>query len=202
MEKEGAQWKGKWENANRALLEMAEEKTKYDKERSLLMTKINKLESLCRAMQAERQARKLLESEKLAVSSELEKLGLHPDRISVLPDNSEPACSEDRTGSSPVPDTSQQVADSTTSADEPESKDPNTGTGGEGDSGTGGEGDSDNSCASEQTGVTVIQQEPPDAEPSLDAEEADNQSESLIQEVTSSDQSGTSTLQEADQSES
>ena len=25
MEKDGAQWKGKWENANRALLEMAEE---------------------------------------------------------------------------------------------------------------------------------------------------------------------------------
>lgn len=41
------------------------QKTKYDKERPLLMTKINKLESLCRAMQAERQARKLLENEKI-----------------------------------------------------------------------------------------------------------------------------------------
>lgn len=41
------------------------QKTKNDKEKSLLMTKIGKLESLCRAMQAERQARKVLEGEKI-----------------------------------------------------------------------------------------------------------------------------------------
>ena len=41
------------------------QKTKDDKEKSLLMSKINKLESLCRAMQAERQARKVLENENI-----------------------------------------------------------------------------------------------------------------------------------------
>lgn len=39
------------------------QKQKYDKERGLLMSKVSKLESLCRAMQAERTARKMLETE-------------------------------------------------------------------------------------------------------------------------------------------
>ncbi|KAL3881569.1 hypothetical protein ACJMK2_027992 [Sinanodonta woodiana] len=74
LEKESIQWKNKWENANRALLEMAEEKTKYDKERPLFLVKISKLESLCRAMQAERQARKALEG-----------AGLDPSALDMTP---------------------------------------------------------------------------------------------------------------------
>jgi hypothetical protein len=46
------------------------------------------------------------------------------------------------------------------------------------------------SGASEKTGVTVIQQTP--ADQSEDSSGANTQSESQIQEVTSSDQSGTS----------
>ncbi|VDI37667.1 Hypothetical predicted protein [Mytilus galloprovincialis] len=62
LEKDGAAWKNKWENANKALLDMVEEKQAYDKEKPMLMAKINKLESLCRAMQAERLGRKVLEA--------------------------------------------------------------------------------------------------------------------------------------------
>ncbi|XP_033740019.1 alpha-taxilin-like isoform X2 [Pecten maximus] len=65
LEKDGAQWKQKWENSNKALIEMAEEKTLYDREKPLLMGKIKKLESLCRAMQAERLGRKVLEASSL-----------------------------------------------------------------------------------------------------------------------------------------
>ncbi|XP_060575992.1 alpha-taxilin-like isoform X8 [Ruditapes philippinarum] len=186
MEKDGAQWKGKWENANRALLEMAEEKTKYDKERGLLMTKIGKLESLCRAMQAERQARKMLETEKIAVTSDMEKLGLDsPDddlESSLPPLPSDPfpfRTSPVNTGSSSGPASEERVADSTTGENEAGD-----------DAGESCEGDSDNSCASEKTGVTVIQQTP--ADQSEDSSGANTQSESQIQEVTSSDQSGTS----------
>ncbi|KAL8577325.1 hypothetical protein ACOMHN_048379 [Nucella lapillus] len=53
LEKEGAQWRAKWEASNKALLDMAEEKTRSDKEKQLLQTKIIKLESLCRALQGE-----------------------------------------------------------------------------------------------------------------------------------------------------
>lgn len=62
LEKDGASWKNKWENANKALIDMVEEKQAYDKEKPMLLAKINKLESLCRAMQAERLGRKVLEA--------------------------------------------------------------------------------------------------------------------------------------------
>ncbi|KAK3098845.1 hypothetical protein FSP39_023637 [Pinctada imbricata] len=67
LERDGAAWKNKWENANKALLEMAEEKTLYDKEKPVLMNKIQKLESLCRAMQAERLGRKAMEASNIEV---------------------------------------------------------------------------------------------------------------------------------------
>ncbi|KAL8577313.1 hypothetical protein ACOMHN_048367 [Nucella lapillus] len=53
LEKEGAQWRAKWEASNKALLNMAVEKTRSDKEKQLLQTKIIKLESLCRDLQGE-----------------------------------------------------------------------------------------------------------------------------------------------------
>ncbi|XP_046580097.1 alpha-taxilin-like isoform X4 [Haliotis rubra] len=58
LEKEGAQWKAKWESSNRALIGMAEEKTKYDKEKGVLLTKVSKLESLCRELQSELHGKK------------------------------------------------------------------------------------------------------------------------------------------------
>ncbi|XP_061176596.1 alpha-taxilin-like isoform X1 [Saccostrea echinata] len=69
LEKDGAAWKNKWENANKALLEMAEEKQLYDKEKPLLLNKIQKLESLCRAMQAERLGRKAAEAHNIDISN-------------------------------------------------------------------------------------------------------------------------------------
>ncbi|XP_064602144.1 alpha-taxilin-like isoform X2 [Liolophura sinensis] len=57
LEKETAMWRGKWEASNKALLEMAEEKQKHDKEKTVFRAKIDKLESLCRALQDERRGK-------------------------------------------------------------------------------------------------------------------------------------------------
>ncbi|CAD5125033.1 DgyrCDS13273 [Dimorphilus gyrociliatus] len=54
MEKDAVSWKTRWENSNKTLIQMAEEKTRQDKEALLSQSRINKLESLCRALQAER----------------------------------------------------------------------------------------------------------------------------------------------------
>ncbi|XP_070567513.1 alpha-taxilin-like isoform X2 [Ptychodera flava] len=56
LEKETCTWKSRWETCNRSLLEMAEEKTIRDKEMLAQSNKIQKLEKLCRALQAERNA--------------------------------------------------------------------------------------------------------------------------------------------------
>ncbi|XP_070189864.1 alpha-taxilin-like isoform X2 [Littorina saxatilis] len=53
LEKEGAQWRAKWEASSKALLEMAEEKNQVDKQKVVLEKKIGKLESLCRALQGQ-----------------------------------------------------------------------------------------------------------------------------------------------------
>ncbi|XP_013414749.1 alpha-taxilin [Lingula anatina] len=54
LEKETTMWKTRSENSNKALLDMAEEKTRSDKELAMLQQKIGRLEKLCRALQAER----------------------------------------------------------------------------------------------------------------------------------------------------
>ncbi|KAJ8314882.1 hypothetical protein KUTeg_007032 [Tegillarca granosa] len=79
LEKEGAAWKSKWEKSNKALIEMAEDKTKSDQERQILMNKIQKLESLCRAMQAERLGRKVIEAQ-----------GLDPSKLEGIAPSSTP----------------------------------------------------------------------------------------------------------------
>ncbi|GAB1597583.1 girdin-like [Argonauta hians] len=58
LEKDSASWKNKWENCNKALIGMIDQKTSSDKERILLLTKIQKLESLCRAQQERLRAQK------------------------------------------------------------------------------------------------------------------------------------------------
>ncbi|KAL4233589.1 hypothetical protein ACF0H5_008270 [Mactra antiquata] len=152
LEKDGAQWRGKWENANRALLEMAEEKTKYDKERPLLMTKISKLESLCRAMQAERQARKLIDSEKIGVIPELDKM---TERLDDLEDTK--TSTSDQTTESPPNNPGNNIPDNP-GDNVPDSTDDNTSDNVDTNK-TEEKDDSDNSCASEQTGITVIEQD-------------------------------------------
>ncbi|XP_008850437.1 gamma-taxilin [Nannospalax galili] len=54
LEKETIIWRTKWENNNKALLQMAEEKTVRDKEYKAFQIKLERLEKLCRALQMER----------------------------------------------------------------------------------------------------------------------------------------------------
>uniref|UniRef100_A0A8C6Y5M7 Taxilin gamma n=1 Tax=Naja naja TaxID=35670 RepID=A0A8C6Y5M7_NAJNA len=54
LEKEIVVWRTKWENNNKALLQMAEEKTIKDKEYKGFQIKLERLEKLCRALQTER----------------------------------------------------------------------------------------------------------------------------------------------------
>jgi DNA repair exonuclease SbcCD ATPase subunit len=54
LEKETLMWRQKWEASQKSQLEMAEQKTRSDKDMSLLQNKLSKLEGLCRALQEER----------------------------------------------------------------------------------------------------------------------------------------------------
>lgn len=54
LEKEVTVWRTKWENNNKILLQMAEEKTICDKEYKAFQIKLERLEKLCRALQVER----------------------------------------------------------------------------------------------------------------------------------------------------
>jgi len=54
LEKESNMWKSRWENTNRSLLQMVEERTQNQTTISNQKGKIEKLEKLCRALQAER----------------------------------------------------------------------------------------------------------------------------------------------------
>ncbi|KAM9339483.1 beta-taxilin-like isoform 2-T2 [Symphorus nematophorus] len=54
MEKESNLWKTRFENCNKALTDMIEERTEKSKEYELFVLKIQKLEKLCRALQDER----------------------------------------------------------------------------------------------------------------------------------------------------
>ncbi|XP_039178684.1 beta-taxilin isoform X2 [Crotalus tigris] len=54
LEKDTATWKARFENCNRALLDMIEEKSMRAKEYECFVVKIQRLENLCRALQEER----------------------------------------------------------------------------------------------------------------------------------------------------
>ncbi|KAK6474295.1 alpha-taxilin-like isoform X1 [Huso huso] len=54
LEKETTMYRSRWESSNKALLDMAEEKTLCDREFEGLQVKILRLEKLCRALQIER----------------------------------------------------------------------------------------------------------------------------------------------------
>ncbi|XP_016415157.1 alpha-taxilin-like [Sinocyclocheilus rhinocerous] len=53
-EEETTMYRSRWESSNKALLEMAEEKTLRDKDSESLQVKVQRLEKLCRALQIER----------------------------------------------------------------------------------------------------------------------------------------------------
>lgn len=54
LEKETSMYRSRWESSNKALLDMAEEKTLRDREFDGLQGKVQRLEKLCRALQLER----------------------------------------------------------------------------------------------------------------------------------------------------
>ncbi|XP_063810010.1 gamma-taxilin isoform X2 [Pseudophryne corroboree] len=81
LEKETVVWRTKWENNNKALLQMAEEKTIRDKEHKGMQVKLERLEKLCRALQSER--------------NELnKKVEVLQDQVSVLDDEDVDAANE------------------------------------------------------------------------------------------------------------
>lgn len=83
LEKEGAQWRAKFEASNKALLDMATEKKSADKEKEVLQVKVQKLESLCRALQAELHGKKTNKS--LPLPAEAETSALSPvEDVSLL----------------------------------------------------------------------------------------------------------------------
>ncbi|BFZ25049.1 hypothetical protein BsWGS_28088 [Bradybaena similaris] len=59
LEKDGLQWKSKWESTSKTLVEMYEAKNKADQEAAVSAQKVKKLESLCRALQAELHKKKV-----------------------------------------------------------------------------------------------------------------------------------------------
>ena len=54
LEKETNMWKCKFDGANQSLVKIMEESIAKEKERAVLLTKNQKLEKLCRALQEER----------------------------------------------------------------------------------------------------------------------------------------------------
>ncbi|KAH9519459.1 hypothetical protein Btru_002720 [Bulinus truncatus] len=61
LEKDGLQWKTKWESSNKALIEQIEARSKSEKESLIHIQKTKKLESLCRALQAELHGKKVVD---------------------------------------------------------------------------------------------------------------------------------------------
>ncbi|XP_059171447.1 alpha-taxilin-like [Physella acuta] len=59
LEKDGVQWKTKWEGSNKALIEQIEARSKSEKDCLMYIQKTKKLESLCRALQAELHGKKV-----------------------------------------------------------------------------------------------------------------------------------------------
>ncbi|XP_077977757.1 beta-taxilin-like [Glandiceps talaboti] len=56
LQKDNQTWRSRWETCNKSLMELAEEKTTFVKDMQAQDNKIQKLEKLCRALQAERNA--------------------------------------------------------------------------------------------------------------------------------------------------
>ncbi|XP_067674313.1 alpha-taxilin-like isoform X9 [Haliotis asinina] len=132
LEKEGAQWKAKWESSNRALIGMAEEKTKYDKEKGVLLTKVSKLESLCRALQSELHGKKST----LSAADDLQQASDDKGEPTATPPNTpettsrnspvkdEEAPSESGEATPPVPPPSSSTAEQQSTTSKPSEQNP------------------------------------------------------------------------------
>eukprot|EP00112_Aurelia_sp_Birch-Aquarium-sp1_P013715 Seg2924.1 transcript_id=Seg2924.1/GoldUCD/mRNA.D3Y31 product=Gamma-taxilin protein_id=Seg2924.1/GoldUCD/D3Y31 len=80
LEKESNTWKSRYENTNVSLIQMVEERTQRDNEIMTQKGKIEKLEKLCRALQAERRKLKkeLEANDKTDNPSDKASLGSNP----------------------------------------------------------------------------------------------------------------------------
>ncbi|XP_071800826.1 beta-taxilin-like [Asterias amurensis] len=70
LESETNMWRVRWENTNKSLLNMAEQKTHHEREATESRSKVVRLEKLCRALQGERNA--LLDKERTVAANETE----------------------------------------------------------------------------------------------------------------------------------
>ncbi|XP_076338552.1 uncharacterized protein LOC143240266 [Tachypleus tridentatus] len=94
LEKETSQWKMKWENSNRALIDMASEKQKQDQQLIVAHQRILTLEKLCRALQTERNQLQSQLKNQTSDSPQLEKNNEHPQCcVSSSPEKENPAIS-------------------------------------------------------------------------------------------------------------
>ncbi|RUS74661.1 hypothetical protein EGW08_017567 [Elysia chlorotica] len=101
LEKDGLQWKSKWETSNKALIEQMDARSKSEKETLTYAQKTRKLESLCRALQAELHNKKpaspaeeTLDGSKTVEPTTTEAAA--PSGPSVAPPNSPEASSSDQ----------------------------------------------------------------------------------------------------------
>ncbi|XP_013792864.1 gamma-taxilin-like isoform X2 [Limulus polyphemus] len=94
LEKETSQWKLKWENSNRALIDMASEKQKQDQQLIVAHQRILTLEKLCRALQTERNQLQSQLKNQTSDSPQLEKNNEHHECcVSCTPEKENPAIS-------------------------------------------------------------------------------------------------------------
>uniref|UniRef100_A0A0B7ANC6 Alpha-taxilin n=1 Tax=Arion vulgaris TaxID=1028688 RepID=A0A0B7ANC6_9EUPU len=63
LEKDGLQWKSKWESSSKSLIEQYEARSKSEQETMVCIQKIKRLESLCRALQAELHGKKVVQQD-------------------------------------------------------------------------------------------------------------------------------------------
>ncbi|XP_025903978.1 beta-taxilin [Nothoprocta perdicaria] len=93
LEKDTATWKSRFENCNRALLDMIEEKAMRSKEYECFVLKIQRLENLCRALQEERNElyKKIKQAQ---FPEEMNENDVSEDDTDMSPSGSEKACTE------------------------------------------------------------------------------------------------------------
>ncbi|XP_055889137.1 alpha-taxilin-like isoform X1 [Biomphalaria glabrata] len=121
LEKDGLQWKAKWEGTNKALIEQIEARSKSEKDCLMYIQKSKKLESLCRALQAELHGKKVVETDTKTESQDNGTMSATPSS-SPEPANPKPIESPCNTELSEAPSSSPckpETSETTTSSTDP-----------------------------------------------------------------------------------
>uniref|UniRef100_A0AAZ3RRE6 Taxilin alpha n=1 Tax=Oncorhynchus tshawytscha TaxID=74940 RepID=A0AAZ3RRE6_ONCTS len=94
LEKETTMYRSRWESSNKALLNMAEEKTLQEREFDSLQGKVGRLEKLCRALQNERNelSKKVKAQEMNPPPSPIDSQEPSPDPDTTTPSSPTPCC--------------------------------------------------------------------------------------------------------------